>query len=344
MRKTSLSAKCSAISAFSSRADARSWPNGFSMISRVQPLGRAALGDRADERADRARRHGEVVERGCPACRARGRPRRAAREPVLAAASSAIVERAVAHPGRELVPDVLAELVARVALRPPPSSRSRKPSSVSSRAGGADDRRTARAAGAGTRASRAPASACAAVEVARGAEDDERCTARAAAAAAGPRAAGSSAVAVSRGGSSADLTAWPPNWLRSAAFTLAANDSSCREAKRAKSAARDHRHGHVLGDRLGDRPAALAGVLDVALDLLQLAALELERVVRAARAATSGRPSRSARCRRSRAGRGRTRTSPAPRSPRRRPASGRTRSRCGPSSRSGRRRSAPTCA
>ena len=35
----------------------------------------------------------------------------------------------------------------------------------------------------------------------------------------------------------ADLTAWPPNWLRSAAFTLAANDSSCREAKRAKSAA-----------------------------------------------------------------------------------------------------------
>ena len=35
--------------------------------------------------------------------------------------------------------------------------------------------------------------------------------------------------------SPAALTAWPPNWLRSAAFTLAANDSSCREAKRAKS-------------------------------------------------------------------------------------------------------------
>ena len=33
------------------------------------------------------------------------------------------------------------------------------------------------------------------------------------------------------------LTAWPPNWLRSAAFTFAANDSSCRDAKRAKSAA-----------------------------------------------------------------------------------------------------------
>src|SRR6266516_176605 len=32
-------------------------------------------------------------------------------------------------------------------------------------------------------------------------------------------------------------TAWPPNWFRSAAFTLAANDSSWRDAKRAKSAA-----------------------------------------------------------------------------------------------------------
>ena len=28
-------------------------------------------------------------------------------------------------------------------------------------------------------------------------------------------------------------TAWPPNWLRSAALTLAANDSSCRDANRA---------------------------------------------------------------------------------------------------------------
>src|SRR5262249_23142531 len=40
-----------------------------------------------------------------------------------------------------------------------------------------------------------------------------------------------------RGRHSAALTACPPNWLRSAAFTFAANDSSCREAKRAKSAA-----------------------------------------------------------------------------------------------------------
>ena len=33
------------------------------------------------------------------------------------------------------------------------------------------------------------------------------------------------------------FTAWPPNSLRSAAVTFAANDSSWREAKRAKSAA-----------------------------------------------------------------------------------------------------------
>src|SRR4030095_201347 len=33
------------------------------------------------------------------------------------------------------------------------------------------------------------------------------------------------------------FTAWPPNWWRSAALILAANDSSSREAKRAKRAA-----------------------------------------------------------------------------------------------------------
>ena len=37
--------------------------------------------------------------------------------------------------------------------------------------------------------------------------------------------------------SSTARTAWPPNWLRSAAATLAAKLISCREAKRAKSAA-----------------------------------------------------------------------------------------------------------
>ncbi len=40
-----------------------------------------------------------------------------------------------------------------------------------------------------------------------------------------------------RGHCDSGSTAWPPNWLRRAAFTFAANDSSCRDAKRANSAA-----------------------------------------------------------------------------------------------------------
>ena len=94
----------------------------------------------------------------------------------------------------------------------------------------------------------------------------------------------------------------------------------------------DHRGRHVLVDRLGDRPAAFAGVVDVAADRLEVRALPSRRRRTAARAATSARRSRTARCRRSRAGRGRTRTTSGSRSPRRTPASGRTRCRCGPSS------------
>ena len=100
----------------------------------------------------------------------------------------------------------------------------------------------------------------------------------------------------------------------------------------------DHRHRHVLVDRLVDRPAALAGVLDVAVRCRRARRRAARTRRAAARAATSGRPSRSARCRRSRSGRGRTPSGASARSPRRTPASARTRSRCGPSSRSGRRR------
>ena len=102
----------------------------------------------------------------------------------------------------------------------------------------------------------------------------------------------------------------------------------------------DRRDGHVRVDRLVDRPAALAGVLDVARDVVEVVAVLLERRVQRARAATSGRPSRSARCRRSRCrSRSNSRLATSARSPRRRPASARTRSRCAPSSRSGPRRS-----
>ena len=42
---------------------------------------------------------------------------------------------------------------------------------------------------------------------------------------------GCSTVAISRG----DFTAWPPNWLRSAAFTFAANAFCPRDEKRSNS-------------------------------------------------------------------------------------------------------------
>ena len=50
-------------------------------------------------------------------------------------------------------------------------------------------------------------------------------------------------------------TAWPPNWLRSAALTLAANDSSCREREAREERGGDHRHRHVLG-RSPRRPSS----------------------------------------------------------------------------------------
>src|ERR671930_41019 len=43
MRKTSSSSKCSWITVFSSRAEARSWPKGFSTIRRVHPVGDLVL-------------------------------------------------------------------------------------------------------------------------------------------------------------------------------------------------------------------------------------------------------------------------------------------------------------
>ncbi len=71
-------------------------------------------------------------------------------------------------------------------------------------------------------------------QVARGAEDDERARLRPA-----PQRQPleQRVPLLDERAHSAAFTAWPPNWLRSAALTLAANDSSWREANRAKSAA-----------------------------------------------------------------------------------------------------------
>ena len=302
---------------------------------------RPPLRDLVQQRRDRARRHREVVD-AVPERPAllvelrqrarRGRPRRVVGE----------VERRVVHPGRELVPRLLLERIAGV-IDDRLLHRSRNSSSVSSvRAAptmaklSGSSRRYASAYSAGI--------SFFARQVARRAEDHEHARVAGAAGGRAPRSSGFGSSMRSSG------SFWRPS-PRDRRTGCAAPRSPWRRttrpaasAKRAKSAARDHRHRHVLGDRLRDRPAALARVLDVAADLLELGALLLEARRAAARAARSGRPSRSARCRRSRAGRGRTPTTSSPRSPRRRPASARTRSRCAPSSRSGPAPDGPTCA
>src|SRR6185437_14833420 len=68
-------------------------------------------------------------------------------------------------------------------------------------------------------------------QVARGAEDHEHARLRP------PPHLEALEERVALGGDHSDRTAWPPNWLRRAAFTFAANDSSWREAKRANNAA-----------------------------------------------------------------------------------------------------------
>ena len=111
-------------------------------------------------------------------------------------------------------------------------------------------------------------------QVARGAEDDDR--ARVAACAAARRPFEQRVRLGSWLGHSA-LHRVAAELVAQRRVTFAANDSSWREAKRAKSEAVIDRRGHVLGDRLVDRPAALAGVVDVALEVRQLAAVLVER-------------------------------------------------------------------
>ena len=72
------------------------------------------------------------------------------------------------------------------------------------------------------------------------------------------------------------VTAWPPNWLRIAAIAFIAGLSSWREANRANSEAAMTCIGDGVVDRGLDGPAALAGVLGVAGDLVEVGVL-LER-------------------------------------------------------------------
>ena len=61
-------------------------------------------------------------------------------------------------------------------------------------------------------------------------------------------------------------TAWPPNWLRSAASIRSANGLSSRERKRVNSAAVSTGSGTPRSIPSLERPAPFAGVLDVALE------------------------------------------------------------------------------
>ena len=199
MRKTSSSAKCSWICAFSSRADARSCPNGFSMISRDPALARRGA-RRSPRRASRSRAAARrSSRRGCPACRA---PRRA-RVSTLASSSSPLSSAKssvdVAHAARELVPASSSNGRARA---PCTASFIRSRNCVVGLLGarGADDREALRQQPPhGERVERRHQLLRG--QVAGRAEDDERCTGPGGGAAAAPRASGlcSSVAAIRRG-------------------------------------------------------------------------------------------------------------------------------------------------
>ena len=119
-----------------------------------------------------------------------------------------------------------------------------------------------------------------------------------------------------------------PNWFRSAAFTLAANDSSWRDAKRANSAALITGTGtfSAIASAIVQRPSPESSTPPP--DLLELAAFGLEGGVEQLE-----QPGADDRAVAPDAGdlvqvEGGTPISPAPRSPPHTPASGRTRSRC----------------
>ena len=60
MRKTCDSSKTACTAWFSARADSRSVPNGFSMITRVSPVARPGVAEHADDRGERGRRDGKM--------------------------------------------------------------------------------------------------------------------------------------------------------------------------------------------------------------------------------------------------------------------------------------------
>ena len=195
-------------------------------------LGRAALAHLDDDRLDRRGRHGQVVDA------VGGRAELLvelvqALHDVLLAALVGEVGRHVADRLGELVPDVLAELVARVVLD---RLLHLLPELLVAHLGArnADDAELRRQQVA-ERERVERREELALRQVAGGAEDRQRARLRRAPSAQ-PLLERVRRLDFLRDAHSL-FTAWPPNWLRSAALIFAANDSSSRDAKRAKSAA-----------------------------------------------------------------------------------------------------------
>ena len=195
-------------------------------------LGAAPRGDLCDERPDRARRDREVVD----AVSLRAQVRVERRERVAQLVLGLVVgevERHVVHAFGEPLPRFVFERVARVILdRLLHPFLERVVGLLGAR--GADDPETlGQQAADRERVQRRQQ--LLRRQVAGRAEDDED-------ARVGPTAnpqAVEQRVLLGRRGHDgrSGWTACPPNWLRSAALTLAANDSSWRDANRAKSAA-----------------------------------------------------------------------------------------------------------
>ena len=216
MRKIWSSANATVSSSFSSRADSRSRPNGFSMssIASSRPGRRSARARSRHDGLEEPRRHGEIEEARCCARRrssstASSRSRR--RVYMLGLRD---VARDVVEPRLERRPRRLVQRSCGSAPRSPRASalgtRSSLPRERASRSAG-----SARAARRRARGCRSPGSACV-PRGRRGAEDHER------------RRAGRPLGHVTRERVLArtaalipSFTACPPNSLRSAAMTFA---------------------------------------------------------------------------------------------------------------------------
>ncbi len=198
----------------------------------VPPLPGGDRRHHRDERLECAGRNREVVQ---PVA---GRPAnglglgKCIREPRGGTLVGGRVEHQVAHPIGQLVPDLLPERIAGVVFDSAPHRLAEAVVRPIRPRDADDGELLGKKPAEGERVERRHQLALG--QVARGAEDHERARRR-------PppqRQPFEQRIELfDRGAHSADFTACPPNWLRSAALTLAANDSSCREANRANRAA-----------------------------------------------------------------------------------------------------------